>query len=94
MIGKFFLIDKDIENKLRNEFGYDDLFQESKNIKANQGEGNSLKDLSRFLVDSIISQNWSRLGEQYFDLPSTDDMYKELKEKKVMDASSHDQAPK
>jgi hypothetical protein len=82
MIGKYFLLDDEIEKKLRNEFGYDDLFQESKNIKANQGEGNSAKDLSRFFVDSITSQNWSRTGEQYFDLPSTEELYKEIKSKK------------
>ena len=79
-VGKFFLIDPHIKEKLISEFGYDNLFAASKN---DEGEGqSSSEDIGPTLVDSLISQNWGRIGEKFFDLPSVDTMIKELKEMK------------
>lgn len=78
-IGKFFLLDAHIKNKLIEDFGYDGLFAVSKNDEAEGAEATS--DVGPTLVDSLTSQNWGRIGEKYFDLPSTVDMIKELKNK-------------
>lgn len=82
-VGKFFLLNDDIKRKLVNEFGYGDLFVTSKNDEAD-GSGNT-NDIGPTLVDSLTSQNWSRIGEKYFDLPSTTEMIKDLKSKKEKD---------
>ena len=78
-IGKFFLLDAHIKNKLIEDFGYDGLFAVSKNDEADGAEATS--DVGPTLVDSLTSHNWGRIGEKYFDLPSTVDMIKELKNK-------------
>jgi DNA polymerase elongation subunit (family B) len=79
-VGKFFLIDDHIKNKLISEFGYDGLFESSKN---DEGEGElTSNDIGPTLVDSLTSQNWSRIGEKFFDLPSTSHMIEELKSMK------------
>jgi len=79
-VGKFFLLSDDIKQKLITNFGYGDLFAASKNDEAAGSENTN--DIGPTLVDSLTSQNWSRIGEKYFDLPSTTDMIKELKNKK------------
>lgn len=82
-IGKFFLIDSHIKDKLVTEYGYDGLFEESKNAQAagaNLGEGSV--DVANTLVDSLMSFNFSRVGEKYFDLPSTEELVKKIEEKK------------
>ena len=76
-VGKFFLIDSHIKDKLISEFGYDGLFESSKN---DEGEGDlTSNDIGPTLVDSLTSRNWSRIGEKFFDLPSTAQMINELK---------------
>lgn len=75
-VGKFFLVDSHIKEKLVNEYGYSGLFQSSKNDEADGEE--SSDDIGPTLVDSLTSQNWSRIGEKYFDLPSTTEMIDEL----------------
>jgi len=79
-IGKFFLLDDGLKEKLINNYGYDDLFTVSKNEEATGGDTTS--DIGPTLVDSLLSHNWSRIGEKYFDLPTTTDMINELKNKK------------
>lgn len=75
-IGKFFWVDNKIKDKLYSEFDYDGLFSIS---KAEEAEGQrSNIDLGPSLVDSLESQNWSRIGEKYFSLPSTENMIEEL----------------
>jgi DNA polymerase elongation subunit (family B) len=81
-IGKFFLIDDHIKNKLIKDYGYDGLFAQSKNIEAEEGSDGSSSDLGTTLVDSIMSFNFSRIGEKYFDLPSTEDLVKKIESKK------------
>jgi DNA polymerase elongation subunit (family B) len=87
-IGKFYLTDQHIKAKLISEFGYNDLFAVSKNTEATMdyedGEDNlvandgSTEDLGTTLVDSIMSFDFVRIGEKYFDLPSTEELIKEL----------------
>lgn len=81
-VGKFFLVDDHIKQKLLDEFGYDGLFAVSKNEEADADSGVSSSDLGPTLIDSLISHNWSRVGEKYFDLKSTTEMINELKEMK------------
>ena len=81
-VGKFFLIDDHIKQRLLEDFGYDGLFAVSKNEEADADGDVSSSDLGPTLIDSLISHNWSRIGEKYFDLKSTTNMIKELKEMK------------
>lgn len=81
-IGKFFLIDEHIKQKLIEEYGYDGLFAVSKNEEADADGDVSSSDLGPTLIDSLVSHNWSRIGEKYFDLKTTTEMIKELKEMK------------
>ena len=81
-IGKFFLIDDELKSRLIDEYGYDGLFSLSKNEEA---EGKSaeevVSDLGPTITDSLMSRNWSRIGEKYFMLPSTEELLIELKGK-------------
>lgn len=77
-VGKFFLLDNHIKEKLIDNFDYDGLFPVSKNEEAT-GEEN-YTDIGPTLVDSLISHDWVKIGEKYFDLPSTTDMINELME--------------
>ena len=76
-VGKFFLIDDHIKQKLLDKYDYSGLFAVSKNEEAEGAESSA--DIGPTLVDSLISQNWGRIGEKYFDLPSTTEMINELK---------------
>ena len=75
-LGKFFLINDHIKNKLLTEFDYNGLFAISKNEEGSDDVSET--DLGPTIVDSLISHDWSRIGEKYFDLPSTTDMISEL----------------
>jgi DNA polymerase elongation subunit (family B) len=79
-VGKFFFLDDDIKNKLISQYDYDGLFLLSKNEEGSIEENKT--DLGPTLVDSLISHNWSRIGEKFFDLPSTEEMITDLKSKK------------
>jgi DNA polymerase elongation subunit (family B) len=70
-IGKFFMIDKDLRNKLDDEYDYNDT------LPLNTG-AHKFNDMSMHFVDSLISQNWTNIGKKYFDLPSTEDMINDL----------------
>lgn len=76
-VGKFFLIDEHIKNKLITEYNYDGLFMVSKNEEG-LSEGETLTDLGTTLVDSLESRSWGRIGEKFFDLPSTNSLIEEL----------------
>jgi len=80
-VGKFFLVDEHIKNKLVNQYGYDGLFEESKNIQA-EGVGSGAVDIANTLTDSLMSFNFSKVGEKYFDLPSTEDLIKKIEQNK------------
>ena len=81
-IGKFFLADNEIKEKLVNEFGYSGLFAQSANSDAEDGALEGTNDLGPTLVDSIMSFDFARIGEKYFNLPSTDDLVKIIEERK------------
>jgi DNA polymerase elongation subunit (family B) len=81
-IGKFFLVDKQIKEKLETKYGYDELFTQSKNIEAEEDASISTNDLGTTLVDSLMSFDFARIGEKYFDLPSTEELIKKIREKK------------
>ena len=51
----------------------------SKNEEGEASGEVSSSDLGPTLVDSLESHNWSRIGEKYFNLPSTTELIKELK---------------
>ena len=91
MIGKFFLRDDSIKKRLKEKYDYygcfklsekddsaaseeddEELLEES---EKNAGETN---DLGPTIVDSLISQNWSRIGEKYFMLPSLEETFERL----------------
>jgi len=81
-IGKFFLIDDTIKKNLIENFGYDGLFAVSKNEEGDADGTVQTSDLGPTLVDSLISHDWNKIGQKYFNLPSTTDMINELKNKK------------
>lgn len=78
-VGKFYLLDSHIKNKLLSEFGYEGLFAVSKNEEATADGDASVDDISTTLVDSLESQDWGKIGQKYFDLPSTANIIKDLK---------------
>jgi hypothetical protein len=80
-VGKFFLVDDHIKQKLLNEYDYDDLFPVSKNEAAAEGDGTT-PDLGPTLVDSIMSFDFTRIVEKYFDLPSTEELIEEIEKKR------------
>lgn len=81
-IGKFFLVDKEIKEKLIMNFGYENLFVQSKNIEAEEGAEANTDDLAPLLVDSIISSDYNRLGEKFFNLPSTKELIEKIEKLK------------
>ena len=81
--GKFFLLDDEIKSNLINNFGYDGLFTVSKNDEANASGEVSTSDIGPTLVDSLVSHDYNKIGKKYFNLPSTEDMIKELTAKKA-----------
>ena len=80
-IGKFLLVDDDTKQKLLNDYDYTDLFPVSKNEAAAEGDGTT-PDLGPTLVDSLMSFDFVRIGEKYFDLPSTEDLIEEIEKMK------------
>ena len=85
-LGKFYLIDEDLKQRLKDKYDYNGLFKLSEKDDENSDidnddddddESDSIKnvsmaetnDLGPTVVDSIISQNWERIGEKYFKLP-------------------------
>ena len=80
-IGKFLLIDPEIKQHLIDNYGYSGLFAISKNEEAaGKAEEDIVSDLGPSIVDSVMSRNWSRVGEKYFMLPSTEDLLSEIKD--------------
>lgn len=77
-LGKFFLLDSHIKDKLTDR-GFDGLFITSKNDEGTGAE--STNDVGPFLADFLESEDWTAIGEDYFDLPSAEDLIAELKEK-------------
>jgi hypothetical protein len=82
-IGKFFLLSPEIREKLKQDYGYtDDLFVTSKNEEGSTKGNTITDDMGPTLVDSLVSQDWNKIGEKFFNLPGTEDMINELKSKK------------
>jgi len=81
-VGKFFMIDEHIKNKLINEFGYDGLFSQSKNVEADEGSDGTSNDLGTTLTDSLMSFDVSKIGQKFFDLPSTEELIRKIEIKK------------
>ena len=77
-IGKFFLVDEHIKNKLLEKYDYDGLFSASTNDEGTSSGEASTSDLGPTLVDSLVSRDWNKIGAKYFDLPSTEEMINEL----------------
>ena len=82
-VGKFFLIDDHIKNKLTTRYGYDGLFALSKNDEAEDESADATSnDIGTTLVDSLVSFDFARVGEKYFDLPSTAELIQKIEEKR------------
>jgi DNA polymerase elongation subunit (family B) len=81
-VGKFFLVDDHIKGRLIGKYDYDGLFTQSKNVEAEEGSDGSSDDLGTTLVDSLQSFNMSRVGEKFFDLPSTEELIGKIEEAK------------
>lgn len=79
-VGKYYLFDKHIKEKLLNEYDYDGLFTSSKNDEA--GGVDAIDDIGPTLVDSLISHDWNKIGNKYFDLPLTTDLIEDLRKRK------------
>lgn len=74
------MIDGKTKQRLIEKYGYDGLFAVSKNEEADtSGSDISTSDLGPSLVDSLMSHNWSRIGEKYFNLPSATEILNEMK---------------
>ena len=79
-VGKFFLLDEQIKNKLLDEYDYDGLFTVSKNEEGLADANVSTSDIGPTLIDSLVSHDWNMIGRKYFNLPGTSEMIKELME--------------
>lgn len=92
LLGKFYLLDDMLKQRLKDKYGYDGLFKLSEKDDDNSdledddddnedGNKNSVvnaaetNDLGPTIVDSLLSQNWERIGEKYFMLPSIEETY-------------------
>ena len=92
IIGKFYIIDDDINKKLK-ENGFSPLFKiPTKNKKEEEDDDDDFdsdtkvveetNDSSIILSDILSSRDFVKLGEMYFDLPSSEEVIKKiLKEK-------------
>jgi DNA polymerase elongation subunit (family B) len=78
-VGKFFLVDDETKAKLISKYDYDGLFAVSKNIEADSEGDSSTDDLGPTFIDSLMSFDFARVGEKYFNLPSTEELAKKLK---------------
>lgn len=78
-VGKFFLLDDHIKNKLVDQYDYDGLFALSKNEEALSEDEITQTDIAPSLVDSLTSHDWNKIGSKYFDLPTTSEMINNLK---------------
>lgn len=81
-VGKFFLIDPETKNKLIEECGFSSLFVESTNGKKETNIPDEDTDLGPSLAKFIISMDYSKLGKIFFNLPSTEEMINEIKQRK------------
>lgn len=82
-IGKFYLIDDEIEEiLLGDKYDYENLYVKSKNSsesKKTSDEENILSnDLGPAFADSIIAQDWSKVGEKFFNLPNIEEILLKL----------------
>jgi len=80
-VGKFFLVDDYIKQKLLDEYDYKNLFPVSKNEAAASGDGTT-PDLGPTFIDSLMSFDFVRIGEKWFDLPSTEELIQEIEDTK------------
>jgi DNA polymerase elongation subunit (family B) len=81
-VGKFYLIDQHIKEKLLSEYDYEGLFAISKNEEADAESDGTTDDLGPTLIDSLISFDMSKIGKKYFDLPSTEDLIEIIEKEK------------
>lgn len=92
-LGKFFLRDDMLKQRLKDKYGYDGLFKLSEKDEdaANEevAEDNEEEtkdknvepetdDLGPTFVDEFMSQDWNAIGEKFFLLPSIEEMYEEI----------------
>lgn len=76
-----FLLPK--KNKRDDEEPSDDEEDEDEDVMdAIKTSGEETDDLGMQLADAIISQDWNMIGKIYFELPSSEDIIKDLKNKR------------
>lgn len=91
LVGKFYLYDPMLKQRLKDMFGMDGLFQlsskdeDSSEVEDDEDEeGNVIKsagetdDLGPTIVDTVLSQNWEMVGAKYFKLPRINEIYADL----------------
>lgn len=90
-IGKFYLVDNMLKQRLKDKYDYTGLFKLSEKDDDNsdiddddildddnldnESTTAETNDLGPTIVDSLLSQNWERIGEKYFMLPSIEETY-------------------
>lgn len=72
LLGKYFIYDEEIKSNLLSKYDYTNIMNLSKGALATSSstDGND-DELSIHLVDSLTSFDISRIGEKWFNLPST-----------------------
>ena len=91
LVGKFYLYDPMLKQRLKDEFGMEGLFDlstkddDSSEVEDEEDEeGNVTKsageteDLGPTIVDTLLSQNWEMVGAKYFKLPTISEIYTDL----------------
>lgn len=91
-VGKFFIRDDMLKKRLKEKYDYFGLFtlsdkdedaledEDEDDVEESEKNAGETNDLGPTLTDEIISQNWSALGEKFFMLPSTEEIYNDLDE--------------
>ena len=91
LVGKFYLYDPMLKQRLKDKFGMEGLFDlstkdddssevedeedEEGNVSKSAGE---TEDLGPTIVDTLLSQNWEMVGAKYFKLPTISEVYADL----------------
>lgn len=91
IIGKFYCVDDDIKRKLKEKYKCADMFalsikdtdreesdDEDEIDKLDDTSTTETDDICSVLTDSIISRDWDMIGNNFFNLPTTEELIKKL----------------
>jgi len=88
-VGKFFLRDDMLKKRLKEKYDYYGLFTlsdkdedsadvDDETVEESERNAGETNDLGPTITDEIISQNWCALGEKFFMLPTTEELYDDI----------------